>query len=123
MRPHAETIRLGAEDWVVRPLTLRQVQDIEPILVASATDAKNNVRAAIEIVSIALLRDHSEAASRLADIEATASEIGAAMTQVLRLGGFIEGGGDPNFLDPAEANPTDPALPRVLTSGSSTQGS
>lgn len=110
MRPHPETIRLGVEEWLVRPLTLRQVQDIEPILIASATDARSNVRAAIEIVTIALQRDHTVAASSLADVEATAAEIGAAMTQVLRLGGFIEGGSEPDFLDPNEANLTIPAL-------------
>lgn len=110
MRPHPETIRLGVEEWLVRPLTLRQVQDIEPILIASATDARSNVRAAIEIVSIALQRDHAEAASRLADVEATASDIGAAMTKVLRLGGFIEGESNPSFLDPSEVNPTNPTL-------------
>jgi hypothetical protein len=90
MRPQPETIRLGAREWTVRPLTLRQVQEIEPILLASAAETKGNVAAALAIVAIALGRDHADAAALLGDIEATAPEIGAAMATVLRLGGFIE---------------------------------
>ena len=90
MRPRPETIRLGACEWPVRPLTLRQVQEIEPILMASAAETKGNVAAALAIVAIALARDHVDAAASLGDIEATAHEIGAAMATVLRLGGFIE---------------------------------
>jgi hypothetical protein len=90
MRPLPETIRLGAHQYQVRPLTLRQVQEIEPILMASTAEAKGSVAAAIAIVAIALRRDHPEAAAALGDIEATAPEISAAMATVLRLGGFIE---------------------------------
>jgi hypothetical protein len=89
MRPQPEIIRLGAYEWRIRPLTLAQVQAIEPILMATQ-EAKGNVAAAIAIVSIALARDHASAAEILPEIEATASDIGAAMTSVLRLGGFIE---------------------------------
>ena len=71
------------------PLTLRQVQEIEPILMSSASEAKGNVAAALTIVAIALGRDHADAATSL-DIEATAPEIGAAMATVLRLGGFMK---------------------------------
>jgi hypothetical protein len=69
-------------------LTLRQVQEIEPILMASET--KGNVVAAMAIVAIALSRDHAEAAASLSDFEATAPEIGLAMAAILRLGGFLE---------------------------------
>ena len=31
MRPKPITIRLGEAQWLVRPLTLRQIQDIEPL--------------------------------------------------------------------------------------------
>ncbi len=97
MRLHAETIKLGLHEWVVRPLTLRQVQEIEPILMESAGVTKGNVGAALAIVAIALRRDDPEAAGELWDIEATAPEIGAAMATVLRLGGFIPSNpsGDP----------------------------
>jgi hypothetical protein len=55
-----------------------------------SADRKNNVASAIAIVSIALARDHASAIDILPDIEATATEISAAMASVLRLGGFIE---------------------------------
>ncbi len=89
MRPRPETIRLGEREWTVRPLTLRQVQEIEPILMESASVTKGNVTAALTIVAIALRRDHAEAAAPLGDVEATAPEIGAAMATILRLGGFL----------------------------------
>jgi hypothetical protein len=63
MRPRPETIRLGAREWPVRPLTLRQVQEIEPILMSSAAETKGNVAAAMAIVAIALGRDHADAAA------------------------------------------------------------
>jgi hypothetical protein len=90
MRPTPEIIQLGEHQWLVRPLTLRQVQEIEPILISGAGETKGNVAAAMAIVAIALGRDHADAAGSFGDIEATAPEIGAAMATVLRLGGFIE---------------------------------
>ena len=87
MRPQPIMLTLGGEEWRVRPLTLAQVQRIEPLLLA---DAKGGtIAAAIEIVAIALSRDHPDAAQKLGQIEATAKEIGAATASVLRLGGFI----------------------------------
>ncbi len=90
MRLRNERILLGSHEWMVRPLTLRQVQEIEPVLMSGAVESKSNVAAAMAIVAIALGRDHAKAAAMLGDIEATAPEIGAAMATVLRLGGFIE---------------------------------
>jgi hypothetical protein len=92
MRMQAETVALGSREWVVRPLTLRQVQEIEPILMDSALVARGNVAAALAIVAIGLRRDYPEVVDSLLDIEATASEIAIAMASVLRLGGFIESG-------------------------------
>ncbi len=89
MRPRVETVRLGEREWPIRPLTLRQVQEIEPILMANPSEAKGNVAAAMAIVAIALRRDHAEAATALGDVEATAAEVGAAMATILRLGGFL----------------------------------
>jgi hypothetical protein len=108
MRPQPEIIRLGAHEWRVRPLTLAQVQAIEPILMETQ-EKKGNVAAAIAIVSIALARDHASAAESLTEIEATASEIAVAMTTVLRLGGFIDRRvGASDILGEAEAD----AIPR-----------
>jgi hypothetical protein len=72
MQPRPETIRLDAREWPVRPLTLRQVQEIEPIIMSSAAEPKGNVAAALAIVANALGRDHADAAALLGDIEATA---------------------------------------------------
>jgi hypothetical protein len=122
MRPRPETIRLGAREWPVRPLTLRQVQEIEPILMSSTAETKGNVAAALAIVAMG--RDHADAAALLGDIEATAPEIGAAMTTVLRLGGFIEtpAQGDAG-LGEAQAGEVRATDPPASISTSSTQDS
>jgi hypothetical protein len=124
MRPGPETIRLGTHEWPVRPLTLRQVQEIEPILMSSAAEKKGNVAAAMAIVAIALGRDHADAAALLGDIEATAPEIGAAMATVLRLGGFMETPtqGDAG-LGEAQAGEVHAKDPPASISASSTQDS
>jgi hypothetical protein len=97
MRVQPAKIKLGNREWVVRPLTLLQVQEIEPILTESAQSINGHVGAAIAIVSIALRRDYPEEAGEVGSIEATASEVGVAMATVLRLGGFLQAevGGDP----------------------------
>lgn len=89
MRMRPENIKLGEHEWTIRPLTLSQVQEIEPILLTAAPEAVGNVTAAIAIVAIALRRDHAGTAAALGDIEATAPEVGAAMAAILRLGGFL----------------------------------
>jgi hypothetical protein len=89
MRAHPETIRLGAREWLIRPLTIAQVQAIEPLLMPSGASPSRSVAAAIGILRVALARDHAEAAANLEDYEAGASDIAAAMACVLRLGGFL----------------------------------
>ncbi|HET6377942.1 MAG TPA: hypothetical protein VFG05_06495 [Methylocella sp.] len=86
MRPISERVTLGEKSWVIRPLTLGQVREIEPALMESG----GNIGSAMRIIEIALRRDHAEDAARLAELEATAPEIAAAMSVILRLGGFIE---------------------------------
>ena len=88
MRPQPIKIALGGEEWQVRPLTLAQIQRIEPLLTPEAQHT-GSLKAASEIVRTALERDHPQAASGLPEIEATAGEIATAMRSVLRLGGFI----------------------------------
>ncbi|WP_051335508.1 hypothetical protein [Methylocapsa acidiphila] len=90
MRPQPEVIRLGEHEWLVRPLNLCQVQEIEPFLMSADGGARCSVQSAVAIVAIGLRRDHPEAARALGEIEATASDIALAMGAVLRLGGFIE---------------------------------
>jgi hypothetical protein len=121
MRPQPEIIRLGMHEWCIRPLTLSQVQAIEPILMATQ-QTKNNVKAAIEIVAIALSRDHAAAVEGLNEIEATASDIAAAMTCVLRLGGFIEAQPGVNQMGEARADAIQSEDPSASISASSMQG-
>ncbi len=103
MRLQAETIRLGDHAWPVRPLTLAQVQAIEPLLLASSAAPTGSVAAAVAIVRVALARDHVEAAAGLDDVEAQAPEIAAAMASVLRLGGFLPAQSGDTLLGEADA--------------------
>lgn len=89
MRMQPITLRLGAQEWRVRPLTLKQIQEIEPQLLASDQSEGRSIATAIAIIAVALMRDHPEAAQSLEEIEAGAQEVGAAMSAVLRLGGFV----------------------------------
>ncbi|HTJ02207.1 MAG TPA: hypothetical protein VL492_05405 [Methylovirgula sp.] len=88
MRPQPVVLRLGDAEWRVRPLTLKQIQEIEPLL-QNGEDAGRSIAAAVKIVGVALSRDHAEAGSKLTEMEATTQEIGDAMRAVLQLGGFI----------------------------------
>lgn len=89
MRPQPIILALGGQEWRVRPLTLAQIQRIEPLLAPEAQQAGGSLKAASEIVRIAIERDHPQAAGQLPELEATAQEIAAAMRSVLRLAGFI----------------------------------
>jgi hypothetical protein len=89
MRAQPILLRLGTEEWRVRPLTLRQIQEIEPLLRAADHTAGHSIAAAVEIIEVALRRDHPDAADKLNEIEASTRDIGTAMGDVLRLGGFI----------------------------------
>lgn len=110
MRPQPILLRLGDAEWRLRPLTLMQIQEIEPLLQGQDAIAGHSIEAAIKIIGVALSRDHAESAARLKEMEATAPEIGAAMRAVLRLGGFIAasdeqepGAQEPEKLMPGEA--------------------
>lgn len=92
MRRQPETIHLGTRQWQVRPLTLAQVQAIEPLVLGTIGTTLGSVATAVAILRIALGRDHAEAASALEEVEAGAPEVAAAMAQVLRLGGFLPHG-------------------------------
>lgn len=109
MRMQPTTIHLGARHWLVRPLTLAQVQAIEPLVFGSAEAKVGTVAGAIAILRVALGRDHAVAASTLDEVEAGAPEIAAAMAQVLRLGGFLPySAGDEGGAAPGEAGAGSP---------------
>ncbi|MDR3407076.1 MAG: hypothetical protein P4L68_01095 [Methylovirgula sp.] len=93
MRPQPIVLHLGGQDFHVRPLTLAQVQRIEPLLATQSQRAGTSIAVASEIVAISLERDHPQAAATLGEMEATATEIAAAMRAVLRLAGFIAADG------------------------------
>lgn len=103
MRVQPIMLRLGVHEWRVRPLTLKQIQEIEPLLHTDQS-VGHSIAAAIKIIAVALMRDHPEAAERLGETEATTQEVGTAMGEVLRLGGFIAGdAGQELEKDPGEA--------------------
>ena len=89
MRPQPIMLRLGANEWRVRPLTLKQIQEIEPLLLAGDQGAGRSIATALKIIAVALMRDHPTAAESLDEIEASTEEVASAMSAVLRLGGFI----------------------------------
>ena len=90
MRQQPQEVELGERRWRVRPLTVAQVQAIEPLLFAQGT--AGTVATAVAILRIALARDHADAAAGLDEVEAGAPEISAALGTVLRLGGFLPAG-------------------------------
>ena len=85
------TIALGERRWTVRPLTVAQVQAIEPLL-HQAESTTGSVAAAVAIIRLAIARDDPSGAAGIDAIEAGAPEIAAALATVLRLGGFLPGG-------------------------------
>lgn len=115
MRPQPQVIALGGHSWQVRPLTLAQVQAIEPLVVA-ASDA-GTIKSAIAIIRVALSRDHAEAAANLDEVEAGAPEIAAAMAEVLRLGGFL-----PHEAETKAPGEAGAGSPPASIGASSTQG-
>jgi len=87
MRTSAKQIRLGHKEWTIRPLTLGQVQAIEPVLLAS--DGAGTITTALAILRVALSRDFPADVSGLENIETDADEISVAMSTILQIGGFI----------------------------------
>ncbi len=86
MRSKSTAISLGRNVWEIRPLTLRQIGDIEPILV---NQPEGNMATMLSIISVALDRDFKDRDVDLWELEATASDVRIAFTKVLRIGGFI----------------------------------
>jgi hypothetical protein len=86
MRMKPITIAFGDKEWSIRPLTLRQVEEIEPIVMQGG----GAMPLSISIVQIALRRDHPEDSENIREFESTTAQVAAAMRAVLRLGGFLE---------------------------------
>ena len=90
MRPAPETLSLGGKSWLLRPLTLRQVQEIEPISLSISRGDTGQIAGIVKLLAIMLHRDHPGEVEGLPDLEATVGEIKACMAVIMRLSGLVE---------------------------------
>lgn len=115
-RPLSATITLGSKSWTVRPLTLRQVEALEPLVARGSGESP--FAYGLAVVSAALARDHEADIAGLRDLEATSADLAEATRAVLILAGYL-----PSFsagADPGEARAAQGA---ASTSTPSTAGS
>ncbi|MDF2600614.1 MAG: uncharacterized protein K0Q54_3437 [Methylobacterium brachiatum] len=94
-RPQPTTIALGGKTWTVRPLTLRQVEVLEPLVARGSGESP--FAYGLAVVSAALARDHEPDIAGLRDLEATSADLAEATRAVLILAGYLPGA------DPGEA--------------------
>ncbi|VFU07006.1 conserved protein of unknown function [Methylocella tundrae] len=83
-----QEITLGAKTWRLRPLTCKQVEQIEPFVARAGVG--NGMAMALQVIAVAIGRDHPDDVAALWDVEATKTEIDAASRVVLLMGGWIE---------------------------------
>lgn len=104
MRPDPVDITLAGETYTVRPLTLRQLQDIE---VLTSQPAASQVGRIAGILDIVLRRDHSDRLPEggVLDLEVTRDELEEAANAVRKLSS-PEGAqsGEAEAAKPAAAN-------------------
>jgi hypothetical protein len=87
--PLPRTISLGGRNWTIRPLTLAQLEELDPVVQAGPGMSPTVYGAAV--IAAGLRRDHPDDAA-LADrreLEATGPEVAAASSTILRLGGYL----------------------------------
>ncbi|MGN8097192.1 hypothetical protein [Methylobacterium sp. 22177] len=111
-RPQPATITLGSKTWTIRPLTLRQVEALEPLVARGSGESP--FAYGLAVVSAALARDHEPDIATLRDLEATSADLAEATRAVLILAGYLPG------TDPGEARAAQGA---ASTSTPSTAGS
>ncbi|WP_182180551.1 hypothetical protein [Methylobacterium radiotolerans] len=111
-RPLPATITLGSKTWTVRPLTLRQVEALEPLVARGSGESP--FAYGLAVVSAALARDHEPDIAGLRDLEATSADLAEATRTVLILAGYLPG------IDPGGARAAQGA---ASTSTPSTDGS
>lgn len=91
----AETasIALGGRQFIIHPLTFRQLRDIEAALdraLQTGARTRINFDAAVDILAAALGRgDPTLDRDAILDLEGTKDEIVAATRAILRLSGYI----------------------------------
>ncbi|MDH2310340.1 hypothetical protein [Methylobacterium brachiatum] len=88
-RPQPATLTLGGKSWTVRPLTLRQVEVLEPLVARGSGESP--FAYGLAVVSAALVRDHEADIAGLRDLEATSADLAEATRAVLILAGYLPG--------------------------------
>lgn len=88
-KPAPKTIRLGGRQWTIRPLTLAQLEELDPVVQNGPGLGPTAYGAAV--IAAGLRRDHPEDAALAdrRDLEATGPEVAAASSAILRLGGYL----------------------------------
>lgn len=86
MRPDPVTITID-KDYIVRPLTLRQLREVDEIL----RNAKGRPQLDIttDVLRAGLSRDYPEVAASLDDLEISMSDLGDYFTKILKVGGIV----------------------------------
>jgi hypothetical protein len=112
-RPQPATITLGAKTWTIRPLTLRQVEALEPPVARGSGESP--FAYGLAVVSAALARDHEPDIAGLRDLEATSADLAEATRTVLILAGCLPGADRmvPRHRRRADALGRAAALPRL----------
>jgi hypothetical protein len=98
------TITLEGKQFAIRPLTLRQVRDIE---LYTAQGITSNVEHIAGILEILLKREHADELppGGVLDMEITKDEIGAAAEAITRLTGGDSRAGEAQAAQPVAADP------------------
>ena len=91
MRPEPVKITLGDKEFTIKPLTLRQIREIDKIL--RNLDI-TEIEKTSEILRVGLSRDYPEDAKNLEDLEIPMVDLGPICRQILTVGGMtvVEGG-------------------------------
>ena len=85
MRPAPIKITLEDQEYTIRPLTLGQLQEIDALL----KDNLPEVMKSIQIIRVALSRDHKEVADRILELEIPMRDIGPIVFKLLTIGGMV----------------------------------
>lgn len=90
MRPDPETITLGDKSWLIRPLTLRQIRELSPLVTGTAASEVNSVDLMIAMLCVALRRDHEADANpeALLELETSLPEFKETQAAIMRLSGL-----------------------------------
>jgi len=86
MRPDPVVLIIENVEYLIRPLTLRQVREVDKILRDTSLGEVDKI---LEIVRIALSRDHAERAASLYDAEVSLVDLGPMCELVLKVGGMV----------------------------------